>query len=157
MLAALALAVLQTTPSAATSDRFAPLTVYQGTWSIQPKGAAQPDRVQNHCTDGQGFFTCEQVVNGKPVALIVFTPSEDPGTFHVANVLPNGHSFSDTVVVIRPGHWTYTANDSSGRPYHRTENIFNGQDAIHFEQLVSNDGGQTWTKTGEGEEHRAGR
>ncbi len=159
MIALLLLATLQAGSAARTPppDRFMPLAVYNGTWSIQPQGAPSPDRVEDHCTAGQSFFTCEQIVNGASVALLVFTPSKNPGEFAVANVLPDGQTVSGTDLVVNGDHWTYISKDANGHPHHRTENVFHGRDAIHYEQFTSSDGGQTWTKAGEGEEHRVQR
>ena len=52
----------------------------------------RPDTLVNHCTEGTAFYTCEQVVNGKSLALIVFTATDDPTKFHTQPVLQNGRA-----------------------------------------------------------------
>jgi len=55
---------------------FAPIKVYEGTWTVVSAhtmaGEGKPDTIVNHCNEGTAFYTCEQVVNGKSLALIVF-------------------------------------------------------------------------------------
>lgn len=157
----LLLAVALQTPAPAQPSSpgpFSPLAVYDGAWRVRAQhpfsGGSGPDTLVNHCTTGQAFFTCEQVVNGKPAALVVFTVSKEPGKFDVDNILPNGHASSDTDLFVHGDHWTYINNSDAGKPRYRTENTFRGPDHIHFEQFESPDGGQTWAKTNEGDEDR---
>jgi len=149
--------LLQTTHAAAPNP-FAPLELYNGTWTVHAQhpfsGGSGPDTLVNHCNRGQAFYTCEQIVNGKPVALVIFTASSGPGKFDVDNVLPNGHASSDTDLFIHGDHWTFITNSAPNTPHYRTENIFHGPDSIHFEQFESPDGGKTWNKTNEGDDTR---
>ncbi len=143
---------------AAASNPFAPLELYNGTWTVHAQhsfsGADGPDTLVNHCNRGQAFYTCEQIVNGKPAALVIFTASSEPGKFDVDNILPNGHASSDTDLFIHGDHWTFITNSATNTPRYRTENVFNGPDRIHFEQFESPDGGKTWNKTNEGDDTR---
>lgn len=138
---------------------FAPLCVYEGTWTVHAQhpfsGGAGPDTLVNHCHEDQAFYTCEQVVNGKPAALVIYTISGEPGKYDVDNVLPNGHASSDTDLLIHGDHWTYITNDAPHHPTFRVENVFHGPDAIHFEMFSTQDGGKTWTKVNEGDDTRA--
>jgi hypothetical protein len=143
----------------AAADPFAPLAVYNGTWSVHAQhpfsGGTGPDRLENHCTHGQAFLSCEQIVNGKPAALVVFTISKEPGKYDVDNIRPNGYASSNTDLLINGDHWTFITHASApGETRYRTENVFHGPDAIHFEQFQSTDDGKTWTKTNEGDETR---
>src|SRR5882757_8001161 len=92
-------ATLNPSPISA-ADPFAALAVYNGTWTVRAQhpfsGGAGPDTLINRCTSGQAFYTCEQVLNGKPTALVIFTVSKDPGKFDVDKITPNGHASSDT-------------------------------------------------------------
>src|SRR5665213_2957025 len=92
------------------SDPFAPLSAYNGTWTVHAQhsfsGKPGPDTLVNHCNRGQAFYTCEQIVNGKPAALVVFTLSVEPGKFDVDNILPNGHASSGTGLIVQGDHWT---------------------------------------------------
>ena len=100
----------------AASAAFAPIKVYEGTWSLVAAhtmaGEGKPDTIVNHRTEGTAFYTCEQVVNGKSLALIVFTATDDPTKFHTQPVLPNGKAVGRGDLTIVGDHWTYS---SSGR------------------------------------------
>jgi hypothetical protein len=156
MLTLLFIAALAVAPA---PDPFTSLDVYNGTWSVHAQhpfsGGTGPDTLVNHCTHGQAFFSCEQVVNGKPAALVVFTISSEAGKFDVDNIFPNGHASSNTDLLIHGDHWTFLTHAAApGDKRYRTENVFHGPDAIHFEQFESTDDGKTWTKTNEGDESR---
>ena len=140
---------------------FAPLKVYEGTWTVVSAhtmaGEGRPDTIVNHCTEGTGFYTCEQVVNGKSLALLVFTATDDPTKFHSQPVLPNGQAVGISDLTIIGDHWTFlgSGTDSSGRQiFYKTVNIFTGRDKIHFELYQSGDN-KTWVKNNEGDEVRA--
>ena len=140
------------------TDPFAPLNLYNGTWTVRAQhpfsGGSGPDTLVNHCTRSEAFYTCEQIVNGKSAALVIFTASSEPGKFDVDNILPNGHASSDTDLFIHGDHWTFITNSAPNTPRYRTENVFHGPDKIHFEQFESPDGGKTWNKTNEGDDTR---
>ena len=140
------------------------LNIYSGSWTITGAstlaGAGKPDHVDNHCHLVDAFYTCEQVVNGKPQALIVFTPGDSPDTFHTQIVLPDGHATGRGDLTRRGERWTWdskTIPDPTGKPptWYRTENYFTGRDIIHYEQFESADG-VAWKKTASGDEQREG-
>lgn len=138
---------------------FAPLAVYGGVWSVKAEhsfsGGTGPDRLENRCTAHMAFYTCEQVVNGRPSALLVFTLSKEPGKFDVDTILPNGHASSNTDLYIRGEHWTFLSHaEKPGDAVFRVENTFRGTDEIHFEIFRSADDGKTWAKVNEGDDLR---
>jgi hypothetical protein len=99
--------------------------------------------------------SCEQVVNGKSLELIVYVPGEHPGEFYTKTVMPSGLSTDRALMTISGNRWTYTAKglqDGKMTTY-RTENYFESKDSIRFEEWASTDG-TTWTKTNEGHETR---
>src|SRR5665213_2514864 len=106
MLPFVLLAVLAVAPA---PDPFAPLALYNGTWTVHAQhsfsGAPGPDTLVNHCTLGTAFYSCEQIVNGKAAALVVFTLSSEPGKFAVDNIFPNGRASSGTDLFIHGDHW----------------------------------------------------
>jgi hypothetical protein len=139
---------------------FSPLRVYEGTWTVVSQhtmaGDGKPDTLVNHCIEGAAFYSCEQVVNGKSVALIVFTATEDATKFHSQPVLPSGQAVGRGDLTIAGDHWTFlgSGKDGEGKDvFYRTENIFAGRDKIHFEQYQSSDN-KVWTKKNEGDEVR---
>jgi hypothetical protein len=139
---------------------FAPLKVYEGTWTVVSAhtmaGEGRPDTIVNHCSEGTAFYTCEQVVNGKSLALLVFTATDDPTKFHSQPVLPSGQMVGRGDLTIVGDHWTFlgSGKDDAGKEtFYRTENFFTGRDKIHFEQYESADN-KTWVKKNEGDEVR---
>lgn len=135
-----------------------PLQVYDGSWLVTPKTApGQPSRVDhltNHCHLADAFFTCEQVVNGKAMALLVFTQASGAGKFHSTVVMPDGTPGGQPGdLTIAGQHWTFLNTDRAGKPSFRVENTFRGRDHIHFEQFKASPDG-SWQKTGEGDEVR---
>lgn len=145
---------------AATSAAFGPIKLYEGTWTLVAAhtmaGEGKPDTIVNHCKEGTAFYTCEQVVNGKSLALIVFTATDDPTKFHTQPVLTNGRANGRGDLTIVGDHWTFlgSGKDDSGKQvFSRTENFFTGRDKIHFEQYESGDN-TTWVKKNAGDEVR---
>ena len=139
------------------------IKLYEGTWTVVSAhtmaGEGRPDTVVNHCSEGTAFYRYEQVVNGKSLALIVFTATDDLTKFHTQPVMPNGHAVGISDLTIVGDHWTYLGSgmDDSGKQiFYRTENFFTGRDKIHFEQYESADN-KTWTKKNEGDEVRVQR
>src|SRR5579862_3605040 len=90
---------------------FAPIKVYEGRWTVVSAhtmaGDGKPDTIANHCTEGTAFYTCEQVVNGKSLALLVFTATDDPAKFHTQPVLPSGLAAGRGDLTIAGDHWTF--------------------------------------------------
>ena len=135
-----------------------PLSVYDGSWLVTPKPAAgesaKTDHLTNHCHLTDAFYTCEQVVNGKSMALLVFTGGATAGRFHSTVVLPDGSPGGKPGdLTIDGGHWTFLNTDSAGKPAFRVENYFKDRDHIHFEQYKAKPDGD-WEKVGEGDEIR---
>ena len=135
-----------------------PLTAYDGSWLVTPKPAAgetaKVDHLTNHCHMTDAFYTCEQVVNGKSMALLVFTEGSVAGTLHSTIVMPDGSPGGRPAdLTIAGNHWTFLNSDGAGKPGFRVENYFTDRDHIHFEQFkAKSDGG--WEKVGEGDEVR---
>ena len=145
---------------AAASTTFAPLRLYNGTWTITAPitmaGDGKPDTLADRCTEGEAFYSCEQIVNGKSMALIIFTSAGEPGKFYTQAVLPTGKALGRSDLTITGDHWTYrsTGTDDTGKPVsYRIENTFTGRDKIHFEQYESADG-QSWVMKNHGDEVR---
>jgi hypothetical protein len=139
---------------------FGPMRVYEGTWTVVSAhtmaGEGRPDTIVNHCNEGTAFYTCEQIVNGKPLALIVYTATDDPTKFHTQPVFPSGQAAGRGDLTVAGDHWTFlgSGTDDGGKQvFYRTENYFTGRDKIHFEQYESGDN-KTWVKKNSGDEVR---
>ncbi len=143
---------------AAADDPYAPLKLYEGAWSAVTSGG-KSTAIENHCARTGLFFACEQVVNGKPAALVVFLPRDrrQEGQVYLTQALTAGGDKPGPwhVLTIDGDRWIYA---DAGRPRakarrERTVNTFSGTDYIHFEIQRSTDG-KTWTTMTSGDEHR---
>lgn len=141
--------------SCSAQDAYAPLTLYNGGWKVQKSGATAPDHLMNHCARLGTYYSCEQEVNGKESALIVFVPGDAPGKYHTQAILPSGFATGRGDLEINGDHWIYIGKDveNTKTTWYRTTNEFKGKDHIHFEQAQSEDGSH-WKVTGSGDEER---
>ena len=141
----------------ARSNTLTPLTVYDGSWLVNQAAnggaAARTDQLTNHCQMVTAFYTCEQVLNGKALALLVFVGAADKNQYYSVVVRPDGQATGRSSLTIEGSHWTFAQQDAAGKPTYRVENFFKDQDHIHFEQYQADANG-AWTKVGEGEETR---
>jgi hypothetical protein len=164
MLPILLFALLQNpTPPQPSPDPFAPLTIYNGAWTVHAEhpwsGAAPgtPDHLTSHCQRFTLYFACEQTVNGKPQALLVYTATNSPGKLNCRLINPDGLAGGRGDLTLDGNHFTYL--DKPPPPlkgnWSRVENFILDHDHIRFEEYESADEGKTWTKTNSGTETRA--
>jgi len=122
---------------------------------------AEPIHIENHCAKVGEFFACNQFVNRKSVALVVFLPShplENGGYAYRNQAL--GVEGDDTStwgnLEIVGDRWVYSsdATDNGKEIHRRTINLFSGPDRIHFEVQRSDDGVNWATKTSGDEARR---
>jgi hypothetical protein len=169
MLSLLLFALIQN-PSAAQPppDPFTPLAVYNGTWTVQaehPWSGAAPgtpgnptlDHLVSRCQRFTLYFACEQTVNGKTQALLVYTVGSSPGKFHCRFISPDGLAGGRGDLTLDGNHWTYLDKPPPTLKgnWSRVENFILDHDHIRFEEYESADEGKTWTKTNSGTEERA--
>jgi hypothetical protein len=146
------------------SDPYASLRLYDGKWDVVPASGSKPGEtvhVENLCAKVGEFFTCNQVVNGKNMALVVFLPLHvlENGGYAYHNQalgLEGGGSGNWGNLEIVGDRWVYSNDetDNGKKVYHRIINLFSGRDKIHFEVQRSEDGVK-WTTTMSGDEARA--
>ncbi len=161
MFATLILAALLGQTPVATMDPYAPLRLYDGSWTVTmhdaTSGKTTTDSLLNACHFFGKYFACQQTVNGKVGALVVFVPRDTPGHYYTQPVLPDGSATgrSELTIELTVGgsHWVYLGHDEENgkTTWYRTTNDFTGTDRIHFEQATSPDG-EAWTVTGSGDE-----
>lgn len=142
----------------AADDVYTPLWLYQGDWRLVPgdlTAGAKPDQLINECKLTGVYFACQQRVNGKIAALIVFVPQEESGHYRTQAVMPDGSAAGRGDLVIAGDHWTYSSKDEENgkTTYFRTTNLFTGKDKIHFETAESSDG-EHWMVKHSGDEFR---
>lgn len=140
---------------------YAPLWLYQGAWHVTRANLAppaKPDELVNQCALLGKYFTCGQMVNGKPAELLVFVLADKPGHYYTQTVNPQGRAGGRGELQISGDHWTFSSTwDEGGKTtYYRTINVFTGKDRIHFEQAESPDG-KDYKVTGSGDEVRIAR
>lgn len=150
-----------TTRSIARSERpggaaYVSLWLYDGSWQLVPAAAhSETVRIDNHCHFFGAYFACQQTVNGKAGALLVFVRAEKPGHYYSQVISPDDKANGRGDLEIDGDRWTYLGKDESASKvtYHRTTNTFSGDDRIHYELSESTDGTH-WTVTGSGDERR---
>ena len=151
------LALMGMTSAQGAADPYAPLRLYEGAWQVTstptPAGK-KPDRLVNDCAQIGRYFACQQTVNGKPSALVVFIPDTVPGHYHTQIVLPDGAASGPSgTLTVTGNRWIYLGQPGAKGVRYRTINVFSGHDHIHFESARSTDG-KTWTVTMAGDETR---
>src|SRR5487761_2215768 len=137
------LALTTATHARAATDPCAPLRLYEGAWQVTRAKPAdkKPDRLANDCAQVGRYFACQQTVNGKPGALVVFIPDSVAGQYHNQVVLPDGAALGPPGTLLIAGeHWTYLGQPDPKGVRYRTTNVFHGRDHIHFEVAQSGDG-----------------
>lgn len=149
--------------ASAVTDPYAPLRLYDGKWDLVPKAtdkAAETMHMENHCARVGEFFSCNQFVNGKNMALIVFLPLRplENGGYEYRNqglqVEGNNPSSWGKLEIVGD-RWVYSSDetDNGKKTYWRTTNVFSGADRIHFEVQRSDDGA-SWVTQMSGDETR---
>jgi len=138
------------------ADAYAPLRLYDGVWLAHggPVGQAAKDtRIANECHQIGIYFGCQQTVDGKTGALIVFVPYGAPGHYYTQAILNEGHATGRGDLEIHGPDWTYSSQATANgvATYHRTTNHFSDHRHIHYEQAESTDG-KTWKVLASGDE-----
>lgn len=146
------------------SDPYASLRLYEGKWDLLPAKSDKPGdpvHIENHCANVGEFFACNQFVNGKNMALVIFLPShslENGGYAYRNQALrvegDNAGAWSN--LEITGDRWVYASeeSDKGKKTFWQTINVFSGHDKIHFEVQRSEDGVK-WATTMSGDEARA--
>lgn len=151
-------------PASLANDPYAPLRLYDGKWDVTPAASgdkpAETMHIENHCAKAGEFFACNQVLNGKNAALVVFLPLhtlENGGyAYHNQALRAEGDgpgTWGD--LEIAGDRWVYSneETDKGKKTYWRITNVFSGPDKIHFEVQRSEDD-KKWETTMSGDEVR---
>ncbi|MHB1672764.1 MAG: hypothetical protein ACYCSP_00790 [Acidobacteriaceae bacterium] len=146
----------QATPVPSSARVFSSVSLYQGNWQVDPGMSGKgPDTLSNHCEEFTEYYACQQTVNGKVGALIVFVYAGTTGHYNTQAILPNGFAQGRGDLLIEGQRWTFSgkSTDSGNTTYFRTINDWYGHDRIHFEVAHSTDG-KTWVIDHQGDERR---
>jgi hypothetical protein len=138
------------------------LMLYRGDWRVtadHPWSGATPgsvDRLRSACTLFQAYLACEQSVNGKPLALIVFTVGDRPGEFYTRTIAPSGLAGARGSMTIEGNRLTFMDKPAAGLtgPWSRVENHIISRNEIRFAEYESTDEGRSWKRTNAGTELR---
>jgi hypothetical protein len=145
----------------ADGDPYAPLRLYDGTWEVAAQSAAEKvQRFTNHCARTHLFFACEQVIDGKTGALLVFMPTTRLATgaqqYRTQALRPDASRPGEwNELTIEGQRWVFTWEYvEDGKTTHwRNTNTFTGTGKIHFE-IESSDDGKLWKSVKAGDEAR---
>jgi len=146
--------------NAAEVDTFAR---YAGTWKMQlnyvesahSKARVESMTVANDCWRSDFFYVCNQIIDGKSRALIVFF--YDPvakryGSYPIAVGADTVHP-ATVVVDEKSITFPYDMQDNGKTVHMRIVNTFTTPDTLDFKQEYSEDG-QKWVTMATGVEHR---
>jgi hypothetical protein len=145
----------------AADSSFDSLWLYQGSFDVTmniPGSKPVSNKIQNDCADFGQYFVCQQTVDGKVVALLIFTPGETKGHYYTNPMFPNGRVAGRGDLELDGDRWTYPSKEEENgvTKYYKITNVFSGKDRIHFERSESADG-KTWTTLATGDEVRTSR
>jgi hypothetical protein len=164
ILRTLALTFAVATTDAASPDPLAAIAVYAGTWraaadqvdSQFSKAGHTSKLIQNVCWRAQRFYACSQIVDGKQLALVVYTWDPKRGTYGAYSIPADGGSAgSRGQLVIEGNDWTFPWDQqvAGGAVHVRVINHFVGRDRIEYRREISKDG-VNWTVIEKGVEER---
>ncbi len=146
-------------PAAVQADPLDVLSAYAGTWRLAVDNLAEAARpasheshtLKNDCWRSGLYYACTQTVDGRQLALLVFTWNDATKSYTSYPIAPGGEAPSRGKMMIEGGDWMFPWDD--GGTHYRVVNHWIGRDRIEFRQEHSVDG-QTWTVTTRGVETR---
>src|SRR5271167_4745518 len=116
------------------TDPYVPLRLYDGKWDVVFANGQKPGEtahLEDHCAKIGQFFACNQIVNGKNTALVIFLPlhpMENGGyTYRNQAVRVEGDAPSTWGnLEIVGNRWVYSSDstDKGKKTYWRTTNVF---------------------------------
>ena len=158
------LLMLLSTTAAAAPVGLDAVAAYAGTWKTEirhrdtPYGKAGSEShvLRNDCWRSAGFYACDQIVDGKSAALLVFLYDAATGAYSSYPIPAAG------APEVHPGRllidgpvWTFPWDSvEDGKTVHfRVVNTWSSPDRIEFRQEYSADGVH-WTLIADGDETR---
>lgn len=153
--------LLSITVRATENDPYEPLKLYDGRWEVNvTKPEKRTDHLENHRARTGTFFVCEQVVNGKTGALVVFLPTGKTNSgaqeYRMQALRADASAAGEWSHLVIDGEtWNYSWEQTeAGKVVHwRNINRFSGKDRIQFD-LQNSDDGTNWKTQLSGEEQR---
>lgn len=139
------------------------LAAYAGEWDATmshldtpySKTGDEHHRLFNDCWRSDTFYVCRQSVDGKSVALLVFTYDAAADRYASYPVVPGSDSAHAGVLLIHGQEWVFPwdATEQGKTTHFRVVNTWSTPDRIEFRQEYSADG-EHWTLMATGHETR---
>lgn len=159
---ALAAMFLSLAPTAE-ADPLDVLGAYAGTWHAEIDNLADSGQpasheahtIKNDCWRSGLYYACTQTVDGKQLAMLVFTWDEGSKSYSSYPITADGGAAGHGKLVVQGDDWIFPwDNEKPERVVHfRVVNHWVGRDRIEYRAERSTDG-STWTVTGRGVEVR---
>jgi hypothetical protein len=139
--------------AADSGDPYAVLKMLDGKWEVTSGEQKVPTQLENRCAKTGLFYMCEQVVDGKTAALVVYLPLGSTHTgaqeYKTRVLTPDAKGGGDwNKLTIEGDKWFYAweSTDDGKKTFWRNVNTFAGKDRIHFEIQHSADGANWMTE-----------
>lgn len=149
-------------PKPVGQNSIATVSLYSGAWRTHivhyktkySRARVETSMLKNDCWRSEGYFACDQIVDGISRALLVFTYDDKSDIFH-SHVIPVEGAASTGTLVVKANVWTFPWEDKDGsRAVHlRVVNTFLSDDEIQYRQEYSFDR-LHWVVTATGDEQR---
>lgn len=144
-------------------DAIGKIGVYAGAWKSRivhyqttyTKARIENLAVRNDCWRSSSYYVCDQFVNGKSAAFIVYTYNASQRLYHLQVISKDGNPPVSGVLTIEGNTWTFPwqYSDKGKVVFIRIVNIFSNRDTIDFHEGFSFDKIH-WTATADGVERR---
>jgi len=139
------------------------ISLYAGTWKSEvetldtqySRAGKKTKTITNNCWRATSYYTCEQIVDGKPAGLIVFTYHADDDSYSSYAIPGDGKDAPVGKLIIKGSIWTYPWHTTyKGKVvYLRILNVFESAISIEYSEEASDDD-QHWTLLARGVETR---
>lgn len=147
----------------ADQDPIGKISVYAGAWKSRivhyqttyTKAHVETTNVRTDCWRSGSYYACDQFIDGRSAAFIVYTYSAAAHVYHIQVIPKDGNLVTTGVMMISGNTWTFPwqYSDKGKTVYIRIVNVFPNRDTIQFHEAFSYD--QThWTTTADGIERR---
>jgi hypothetical protein len=151
-------------PAATPASGLDVIRAYEGAWKTDIENLASPyskaskdtSALRNNCWRSEGYFACNQIVNGESKALIVFTYDAKKDEYTTYPIPPDGGEPHSGRLLIKGNVWVLPWEiTEKGKTIHfRVVNTFTAANRIEYRQEYSADQAH-WTVIGRGVETRA--
>lgn len=139
------------------------VAAYAGSWDVNithyqtkySKPRTEHTALHNDCWKTEGYYACDQIVDGVSRALVVFTYDAKQDVYHSYVIPTDGSDAHKGTLLISGSTWTFPMQDKDGDKtvYVRIVNDWESPSTIRFRQEFSYDQ-KTWTVAARGIEHK---